>query len=250
MESNKNKRTAAIVLAAGSGKRMHSSQKKQFMPINGKPMIYYSLCVFEESFIDDIILVVSSDDIDYCRQEIVERYGFQKVIRIVDGGAERYHSVYYGLTALSDCEYLFIHDGARPLLSQDILSRAFETVKETNACVVGMPVKDTIAIVDAQGFIEKTPNRETLWMAQTPQVFRYNIIKSAYDKLMMGELELQNQGIVITDDAMVVEQFSEYKVKYIEGSYQNIKVTTPEDIFLAEMLLKSDISSKKSKKIQ
>lgn len=234
----KGKRTAAIVLAAGSGKRMESSTKKQYMLLNGKPVVYYSLKAFQESFIDEIILVVSAGDTEYCRKEIVERYGFDKVRYITEGGKERYHSVAAGLRNAQDCDFVFIHDGARPMITQELLSRLFACVTEYGACVAGMPVKDTIKIANENGFIEQTPDRRLVWMIQTPQVFEYSLIQNAYDQLLEREQEFLSKGISVTDDAMVVESLTGHKVRLVEGSYENMKITTPEDMKIAELFCK------------
>lgn len=226
----------AVVLAAGSGKRMHSSQKKQFMPLAGRPVICHSLQVFEESFVDEVVLVVSPDDIDYCRKEIVGKYHFSKVKQIIAGGRERYHSVAAGLECMGECDYAFIHDGARPALTREILGRAFESVKIHGACTVGMPVKDTIKIADEKGCVADTPDRNLVWMIQTPQVFSYPLIREAYRRLMQREAELLAEGINITDDSMVVETLMRHPVKLVEGSYENIKITTLEDLALAGLL--------------
>ena len=230
-------RTTAIVLAGGRGKRMNSAVPKQFLTIKDKPVLYYSLKTFEDSFIDSVILVASEKDVEYCRNEIVDKYGFQKVDKIVTGGKERYHSVLNGIKAAGECDYVFIHDGARPFVTQDMLARLLETVKKYHACVAGMPVKDTIKIADEEGFIETTPKRELVWMIQTPQVFEYELIKKAYLILEKDEYSLLQKGISITDDAMVVENLLGEKVKLTEGSYQNIKITTPEDLAIAEGFL-------------
>lgn len=242
MEGEKRFRTAAVVLAAGSGKRMGSSTKKQYMLIDGKPVIYYALKTFQDSFIDEIVLVVSQEDMDYCRKEIVEKYGFTKVSHVTEGGRERYHSVAKGLHSIADCDYVFIHDGARPVITQKILDRAFEDVKKYHACVVGMPVKDTIKIADEEGNIAKTPRRDLVWMVQTPQVFSYSLIKEAYDGLIANEKELIAAKTAITDDAMVVETLTGHLVRLTPGSYENIKITTPEDIQTAEIFLKKSVT--------
>lgn len=233
-------KTVAIVLAAGSGSRMKSDVKKQYMEICGKPLIYYSLKAFEESIIDDIVLVVSRGDVDYVKKDIVDKYGFDKVKTVVEGGLYRYHSVRLGLEAAdSDCDYAFIHDGARPFVDRDIIMRALSAVKEYGACVVGMPAKDTIKIADDKGFAQSTPNRDKVWMVQTPQVFSYKTILELYRRLDREEEELMARGINITDDAMVAEYYSDQKIKLVEGSYNNIKITTPEDIAVAEEILKN-----------
>ncbi|ADL33317.1 2-C-methyl-D-erythritol 4-phosphate cytidylyltransferase IspD1 [Butyrivibrio proteoclasticus B316] len=233
-------KTVAIVLAAGSGSRMKSDVKKQYMEIGGKPLIYYSLKAFEESIIDDIVLVVSRGDEEYVRNEIVDKYHFDKVTAIVEGGLYRYHSVRRGLMAAApDCDYAFIHDGARPFVNDEIIMRALRAVKEHGACVVGMPVKDTIKISDDEGFARETPDRAHTWMIQTPQVFSYKMILELYQKLDRVEEDLMAKGVNITDDAMVVEYFTDKKVKLVEGSYTNIKITTPEDIPTAEAILRN-----------
>jgi len=230
-------KTTAIVLAGGRGKRMNSAVPKQFLMIKDKPVLYYSLKAFEDSFIDSVILVTSEDDMEYCKKEIVDKYGFTKVVKIVAGGKERYHSVLNGIKAASDCDYIFIHDGARPFVTQDMLARLLECVEESKACVAGMPVKDTIKIANEGGFIDTTPKRELVWMIQTPQVFDFALIKKAYLILEKDEYSLLQKGISITDDAMVVEMLLGEKVKLVEGSYQNIKITTPEDLAIAEGFL-------------
>lgn len=234
---NEKKRCSAVVLAAGSGKRMNSDTKKQYMLIYDKPVVYYSLKTFQESFVDEIILVVSPGDVSYCQKEIVEKYGFTKVSHIVEGGRERYHSVAAGLEQVTVGGYTFIHDGARPMVTEEILERAYACVELSGACVVGMPVKDTIKIADGDKNIADTPNRNLVWMVQTPQVFDSSLIKDAYQNLILKEEQLLEQGVSITDDAMVVERLSGQKVKLVEGSYENIKITTPEDILLAECFL-------------
>ena len=168
----------AVVLAAGKGKRMHSAVQKQFLMLGGKPVIFYSLEQFEQCpFINEIVLVTGEEEIDYCRKEIVEKFDFQKVKKIVAGGAERFLSVYNGLKACT-CDFVYIHDGARPFVDQAILERTREDVKRYGACVAGMPVKDTIKISDGDGYADVTPPRSRVWMVQTPQVFAYSCIMS------------------------------------------------------------------------
>lgn len=229
----KDKKCTAIVLAAGQGKRMGTKVQKQFLEIDEKPILYYSLKAFQDSpIIDEIILVTGEDLIDYCREAFVEKYKFTKVNKVVCGGAERYYSVWNGLQEIVHDGYVFIHDGARPFVNEPIIERSFEAVKEYNACVVGMPVKDTIKIADENGFAKETPNRSMVWAVQTPQVFSVALIKDAYSKLM------EKDDIPVTDDAMVAEQMLGTKVKLVEGSYENIKITTPEDLGIAESFLK------------
>lgn len=222
----------AIVLAAGQGKRMGTSVQKQYLEVAGKPVLYYSLHAFEESaIIDEVVLVVGQGQEAYCREEFVDKYQFKKVVAIVEGGKERYHSVWNGLQAIEK-GYVFIHDGARPFVTEEILSRAYEEVKKWKACVVGMPVKDTIKVTDDDACVKETPDRRFLWMIQTPQVFSCELVKAAYGMLM------QKEEIQVTDDAMVVESMLGIKVKLVLGSYENIKITTPEDLKIAEIFCK------------
>lgn len=220
----------ALVLAAGSGSRMKSQTKKQFMELKGKPVIWYSLFAFEKSRVDQIILVAGKEDIEYCKTNIVDKYGLKKVDVIVAGGDERYESVYNGLKEVKG-DIVLIHDGARPLVSDDIIERSIKNAEKYGACVAGMPVKDTVKIVKENNIIQTTPERKNVWITQTPQAFRYELIKKAYDNLK------NENGENITDDAMVVEAFANHEVRFIEGDYSNIKITTPEDIALAEALL-------------
>lgn len=227
-------KNVAIVLAAGRGSRMGSDVPKQFLEINGKPVLYYSLKIFQENpHIDEIVLVIGKEYQEYCQEQIVHHYGLTKVTAMVAGGAERYQSVYEGLKACKDCEYVFIHDGARPFVTDAIIERCIETVQVDGACVVGMPVKDTIKIADEGGYVASTPPRSKVWMVQTPQVFAYALIRDAYEKMLCSDM------VGITDDAMVAEAFSDRKVRLVEGSYENIKITTPEDIKIAENFLKN-----------
>lgn len=245
-------RHIAIVLAAGRGKRMNSKVAKQYLLLQGKPILYYALKQFEDSFIDDIILVTGAEDITYCSEEIVARYGFSKVRKVVAGGKERYHSVYQGLLAAGELlgssagseqavfgeeACIYIHDGARPFIKEEILTRAKESVEQYGSGVVGMPVKDTIKIADEQGFAVNTPKRSLVWQVQTPQCFLYSIIMPAYAKLVETEEQLLARGVAITDDAMVVELLGGSRVKLVEGGYENIKITTPEDLTVAEGFL-------------
>lgn len=232
---------------------MGTAVQKQYIELNGKPVIYYTLKAFQDSeIIDDIILVVGEGQERFARDEIVEKYQFTKVTAIVPGGAERYDSVWQGLKAvreqMSDRKqqidpaenltreesYVFIHDGARMFVDEGIIKRGYETVLKYRACVAGMPSKDTVKIVDDNAFAVQTPKRKYVWTVQTPQIFETSLITDAYEKLM------EKQDIDVTDDAMVVEQMLHLPVRLFEGSYENIKITTPEDLEIAEGFLKND----------
>ena len=157
----------------------------------------------------------------------------------MEGGAERYDSVYHGLCAIDKTDYVLIHDGARPFVDNEIILRSMEAAKAYQACVVGMPVKDTIKVIDEKEFAKETPDRETLWMIQTPQAFSYPLIyesyKTLHNSLTEAKQSISSEEIKVTDDAMVVELFSDVSVKLVRGSYQNIKITTPEDLRVAEV---------------
>ena len=211
------KKCTAIILAAGQGKRMGTKVQKQFLNLGGKPVLWYALYAFENSpVINDIILVTGADLVEYCQREIVEKYGFMedKENRIV-----------------------FIHDGARPFVDEAMIGRAYEEASASGACVIGMPVKDTIKIADENGYIASTPKRSLVWQIQTPQVFDAELIASAYREVIEREQELLSQGVQITDDAMVVEYVCEHPVKLVQGSYENMKLTTPDDLEVAEAFL-------------
>jgi 2-C-methyl-D-erythritol 4-phosphate cytidylyltransferase len=225
-------KVTAIVLAAGKGSRMNSDTPKQYLTLLGKPVLFYSLQAFDASDVDNIVLVTGREEQEYCKKEIIEKYHIKKVTHIVEGGAERYHSVWHGLTAAEDAAYVLVHDGARPLISSHIINKAVSVVKETGACVIGMPVKDTIQIVDEEKAIASTPDRSRTWIAQTPQCFSYELALSSYNKA------IESGDSKITDDAMVVRKYGNACVTMLEGGYENIKVTTPEDIAVAECFLK------------
>lgn len=222
----------AIVLAAGQGRRMESGIQKQYMEVNGRPLITYALEAFENSIADQIVLVVRSGEEEYGR-ELAAQYGFLKVTCVVAGGEERWLSVYQGLLHTADADYVLIHDGARPCVTTAVIAAAVDEVRKYGAVVAGMPVKDTVKVVDQEDVATETLDRSKVWMVQTPQAFSRSLIFEAYSKLMESE---QNQA-GITDDAMVVERMTDHRIKLIRGSYENIKVTTPEDIAIVEALL-------------
>ena len=233
-----NKRIAAICLAAGQGKRMESKVQKQYLLIEDKPVLYYALKAFQDSVVEEVVLVVGAGEEEYCKTEIVDKYEFNKVKAIVAGGKERYHSVFEGLQAVKNVDYVLIHDGARPFLTQEIINRCVEGAEKYKACVAGMPVKDTIKLADDEQNIASTPQRSKVWMIQTPQAFEYSLIKQAYTILIEQEKQGQKTSIPVTDDAMVVEYFLNQKVRLVYGSYENIKITTPEDMRIAEVFVR------------
>lgn len=222
----------AIIAAAGNGSRMKEYDNKQFIEVYGKPVLAYSIEAFENSdLVDDIIIVTREEDILYCKNVIVDQYGFNKVSKIITGGNTRLESVFKGLKEIEDnCDLAIIHDGARPLVTSNYIDDLISYCDEYDAICSGVMVKDTIKIVNEHGFITDTPNRNNIWQSQTPQVFDYELILKAYHNAI-------ENGFVGTDDASLVEYLG-YKVKMVEGSYQNIKITTDEDIHIIKSYLK------------
>lgn len=220
-----------VIVAAGTGSRMKMGINKQFIKLEGKEIIAYTIEKFyNNSNIEDIVVVVKEDESEFFKKEILDKYNF-KNIKIAYGGKERQDSVYNGLKSLDKkCDVVLIHDGARPFVSDKIIDNCIEEVKEHKAIVVGVPVKDTIKIIDNDKNIVDTPNRSVLWAVQTPQTFDYNILIDAYKDAFKS-------GFYGTDDAMLVERIG-YKVKMVEGSYNNIKITTKEDLSVGSQILK------------
>lgn len=229
----------AIIPASGRGTRMQSSVAKQYMELCGKPLLYHTIKAFEESAVDEIILVVPEGEEDFVRTTIVEPNGFYKVKKIVVGGEARYNSVFNGLLAAEGSDYVLIHDGARPLVDEGLILRCIETVQKEKACIAAVPVKDTIKEIGSDGTVEQTIDRSKLYAIQTPQCFEYPLILMAYSKLFRQAATGQISMEGITDDASVVERMTEQPVKLVQGDYRNLKVTTPEDIIVAEALIRS-----------
>ncbi|CEQ23135.1 2-C-methyl-D-erythritol 4-phosphate cytidylyltransferase [Paraclostridium sordellii] len=220
-----------IIVAAGTGSRMKKDINKQFIKLDNKEIIAYTIDKFYiNNEIDDIVVVIKKDEEDYFKENILEKYNF-KNIKIAYGGEERQDSVYNGIQKLDKtCEVVLVHDGARPFVTEEIINNSIQEAKKHNAVVVGVKVKDTIKVVGEEGNIVDTPNRKYLWSVQTPQVFKYDIITKAYENAY-------NENYYGTDDAMLVEKIG-YDVKMIEGSYDNIKITTQEDLNFGEQILR------------
>ncbi len=233
------KKCTAIVLSAGRGSRMGTDTPKQYLDLCGRPVLYYSLKAFQDSFIDEIIIVAAKDDFSFIKEEITDKYGITKVSGMTEGGAQRYDSVLNGLRAVKESDYVFIHDGARPFVDGEMLARAYETVSKFGTAIVAVPSKDTVKITDEKGVAVDTPDRSSVWLMQTPQVFDFRKIKEAYERMAARKNEVESGSAVkITDDAMVMEQFGTLPVHVSSGSYRNIKITTPEDMLIAEAFLR------------
>lgn len=221
-----NNLASAIVVAAGQSTRM-GDVDKTLATVLGIPLIAHTLSHFEScTLIDEIVLVLSKDNLDQGR-EIVQELNFSKISRICAGGKRRQDSVRNGLEALRPCQWVMVHDGARPCLEQSLLERGLAAARETGAAVAGMPVKDTIKTVSADHLVTGTPPREFLWAAQTPQIFRYDLLRRAHRRCTE----------TMTDDAAMVESLG-HPVKMFLGSYENLKVTTPEDLVFVEAILR------------
>lgn len=225
-------KVAAILVAAGSGVRMGSAVKKQYLPLNGKPVLAHTLEVFEQCrAIDEILVAVPPGEEDFFVKEIVAPWGFSKIKAVVAGGKTRQESVLRCLHALDETvAYVLIHDGVRPFLSLDSLYSICNEVVMRKACIFAVPVKDTMKQVNADQTISHTVPRDFLWAAQTPQAFARPLLLSAYH-------QAEALGIAATDDSSLVEAAG-YPVYILEGSNTNIKITTKEDLDQGEILLK------------
>jgi 2-C-methyl-D-erythritol 4-phosphate cytidylyltransferase len=224
-------RTLAIILAGGTGKRMGAATNKQFLLLDNKPIIVHTLQVFEECrSIDGIYLVVNQKDLPVIQEDILETYRFDKVMKLVMGGRLRQDSVRNGLEAIEDpCDTVIIHDGARPFVTPAFIERGISLMEMFDAIIPALPVKETVKVVSKEGFVVKTLERDSLWHVQTPQTFKYDLIVKAYREGMAKKL----YGY---DDATFLE-FLGKKVKVVEGSPYNIKITTPEDLVIARGML-------------
>ncbi len=217
-------KVGVVIVAAGSSRRM-GGEDKMFVRLGGKPVLAWAVDTFQGcNLVDQIVVVVSKQSLERCRQLVAERE-WSKVTEVCPGGRRRQDSVAAGLSRLSRCRWVVIHDGARPLATVDLIERGLEAARETGAAVAAMPVTDTIKVAGDDRLVQQTISRRNLWAVQTPQVFRFDIITGAY-RQAKGE---------VTDDASLVEQ-SGHKVKLYQGSYDNIKITTPDDLTLAEVL--------------
>lgn len=241
-------KSVAVIVAAGAGRRMGGTVKKQYLEIMGKPVLFYTLKAFEDSNIDEIIVVTGQDEIEYVRREIVGSFGLKKVKAVCAGGNERFDSVYEGLKQAkegneSTDKYVLVHDGVRPLIKPSMINRIIEKVQEKKACVPAVPVKDTIKEV-VDGKVTRTFDRKLLYQIQTPQAFDFEMLYQAYEKMYrdiaagQNDVNIGNPYVMITDDAMLVEHYTDTRISIVEGDYRNIKITTPEDMVLAEAYLK------------
>ena len=228
----------AVIVSAGKGHRFMKGKKKQFYFLAEKPILAHTLDKFEACpVIHSILLVVAQEDMDYCLKEIVEKYRYRKISQIIPGGKSRQESVRNGIDSLAkDIEIVAIHDGVRPFITREMIEESIQAAVRFHAVVMAMPVKETIKMAHPDGTILKTLDRESLWQVQTPQTFKVSVLKEAYQRAT-------RDGFVGTDDASLVERLG-VKVHILPGSYTNIKITTPEDLMLANLFLEMKISAK------
>ena len=235
-------RCTAIIMAAGKGKRMQTAVSKQFLPVCGKEILAWTVDVFEKSPLVDNILLMASADGKEDVQHLWDNYGWKKVAAVLEGGKERQNSVANGLAAVEeDTDIVLIHDGVRPFVTEEMIADSIVAAQAYGGAVIGVPAKDTIKVCSADGMAVETPDRSTLWQIQTPQTFQRSLIVDAYEKA-------EKDGFLGTDDASVAE-FAGHQVKVVMGSYRNIKITTKEDLIIAEAFLKEE-SLKGNKKEQ
>jgi 2-C-methyl-D-erythritol 4-phosphate cytidylyltransferase len=223
-------KTKAIIVAAGKGERIGGNIPKQFIEIKKKPVLAYTVEKFEKcEMVNEIVLIVPEDYMSFCSYNVIDVYDFRKVKRILSGGKERQDSVYKGLSALSEnTDIVVIHDGVRPFISTQKIRESIELCEKEKAVILALAVNETVKRVENE-YVVTTLNREKLWLAQTPQVFEYRLILDAYKKAI-------EDGFISTDDSSLVERLG-FKVKVIEGEYENIKITTGEDLVLAERMI-------------
>jgi 2-C-methyl-D-erythritol 4-phosphate cytidylyltransferase len=227
-------RVAALIPAAGSGQRLGGPVPKPYQLLGGREIVARTLDVVEScEAIDDIWLVVSADQVDYCQRQVVERYGFQKVRGLVPGGAERQDSVWCGLQRVSPAvELVVVHDGVRPFVTASLLHDTLYQARQHGAAIAAIPLKDTLKRVSSAGRVEATLPRERLWRTQTPQAFRRTLLLEAF-------AYARQQGLRMTDEAGLIEALG-YPVQVVTGVEQNVKITTPDDLSLGERFLHAD----------
>ena len=220
----------AVILAAGKGDRMGGSVPKQYLELAGRPILAHTLEAFDRAPSIDAIVIVTNDE-EVIRDTVLEKWPVSKPVIFAEGGKERQDSVWNALTAIGSCEIVAIHDGVRPLVQIPVIEHSISVARQFGAAVAGMPSKDTIKVIDEQGFSVNTPDRNRLWLTQTPQVFQFSLFLDAHRKA-------KQDGYLGTDDSSLVERTG-HPVKLVEGGYDNIKITTPEDLIIAEQILKS-----------
>lgn len=219
-----------VIAAAGTGSRMKSKINKQYISLRGKPVLYYSLnCFSQMEQVQDIVVVAHPDEVDHCRISIVEKYQFPRV-NVIPGGASRQESVQAGLEFLDvETSYVAVHDGARPLIEPELVLKVFQEAKKHGAAIPATMATDTMKVIDKDGFVIKTLDRRTLISVQTPQIFNYAHLLQAYERAA-------KDNFTGTDDASLYEKYIG-RVKTLIGDSPNLKITSPEDLIIAEQLI-------------
>lgn len=230
-----NNQTTAVILAAGQGRRMNAKIAKQYIAIKEKPILCYSIEAFEASKVDCIIIVVAKNEIDSCMDNIVKKYKYKKIIKLIEGGKERFDSVYKALNIVKT-KHIMIHDGARPFIKSQAIDYMINYLKEKGPCIYGVLSTDTLKEVDNDNKIKNTLIRDKIWAAQTPQSFETCLLKSAYNAWFDDK-----NKIIATDDSSIYESYIKERVKILEGDYSNIKITTQKDLYVGEMIINSQV---------
>ena len=222
-----------VIAAAGSGSRMGGKINKQYMLLKSRPLLAYSLDVFEKmELVDEIVIVAQAREIEYCEREVVKRFSYQKVSRVVAGGLERQDSIWAGLEELnSNTDFVAVHDGARPFVTSELIEEILKEAVRWGAAIPGVAVRDTLKQVDRDNFVRQTLDRSSVLAIQTPQIFRYCELHKAYEYA-------REQGVRATDDASLFEKYIG-RVKVVPGDYRNLKITTPEDLAIARTILEA-----------
>ena len=228
---------SAIIVAGGKGIRMNNTVRKQYLLLAGRPILSHTLSAFDAcNLINNILLVVPEQDFEFCHKDILSPLKLQKKVRLVSGGTERQNSVYNGLLSIDAGSMVVIHDGVRPFINSKQLAACINGAKEHGACILGIPAYDTVKSINSSGYIDKTLERNTIWLAQTPQAFKYDLIMKAHENA-------KQEGFTGTDDAMLVERLG-INVRIIRGNRYNIKITTAEDLLLAKAILRAGLAGR------
>ena len=224
-------KTHAIIVSAGKGVRMNRSTPKQYLLLQGKPVLCHTILAFSKCpEVDEILLVVPEKDIRYCREQLLSGLCLNTPVKVLAGGKRRQDSVFNGILSIDGRDgIVVIHDGVRPLIQPEMISRCIDKAKISGACILGVPLKETLKMVDGDSLIQRTINRESLWAAQTPQAFHYQLIRDAHEAAARA-------GFETTDDAALLERMG-LPVNILQGTGDNLKITTNDDLVLADAIL-------------
>ena len=224
-------KTSAIIVSAGKGVRMNRSTPKQYLLLQGKPVLCHTVMAFDKCpEVDEILLVVPEKDILYCRERLLSGLHLETPVKVIAGGERRQDSVFNGILSIDDKDgIVVIHDGVRPLIQPELISRCIDNAKISGACILGVPLQDTLKMVDKDSLIQATIDRENLWAAQTPQAFHYQLIRDAHETAAKA-------GVETTDDAALLERMG-LRVHILRGTGENLKITTNDDLVLADAIL-------------